>query len=268
MRPKAYFAALLTAGCVLTLGGLPAQADPSQAVPTTADQAYPAESTAQCSKPLTERVGNWTCYTTTAAGADAVKQHSRKALGAQAVPQRDLQAAAAAYCTTGGCWDQIDTARSTYSGTGSYGYGSTALGSTELYFKTTSSGSKTVTYPLWFSSSRGTKSIVLSNEHLYLSTTYPGGNSQDPRKYYQKSFSTGSAGISSQWSSPGPGTTDSVAWLSVVSEATWSDPSSRYPGSWYMYAKSIKLKKQSNGSYYVQADNALPSSPRGAGYRS
>jgi hypothetical protein len=54
--------------------------------------------------------------------------------------------------------------------------------------------------------------------------------------------------------------------VTVASEATWEDPSSNYPGSWNMWAKSIKLQKQSSGAYYVQSADSLPKDPKGGGY--
>jgi hypothetical protein len=160
----------------------------------------------------------------------------------------------------------IDTAHAEFKGTGEYGYGKTKLGDVELYFKVTTSGSKITTYPFWFSSSRGTKNIILSAEYLYMSKAYPGGHSQDPRQYDQKSWDSGSGGISTQWPKPGIAYRDSVYKVTVAAEATWQDYSSQYPGSWYMWGKSLELDKQSNGSYYVVYNR--PSDPNGAGYRS
>lgn len=183
------------------------------------------------------------------------------------VSAQDVAAAATGYCTTNGCWDKIDSAHSTYSGTGTYGYGTTPLGGTQLYFKITTSGSKTTTYPLWISTARARRNVVLTSEHLYMSTAYPGGNSQNPRKQFLKKIASGSAGVANKWPSPGPSAANSIAWLTVANEATWSDSSSAYPGQWFMWAKSIEMQKQQNGSYYVQSDNALPNQPAGAGYR-
>jgi hypothetical protein len=160
----------------------------------------------------------------------------------------------------------IDTAHSTFKGTGSYGYGTTKLGDVQLYFKVTTSGSKITTYPFWFSSSRGTRDIYLNAEYLYMSAAYPGGNSQNPRQYSQEYWASGSGGVSTQWPSPGIIYYDSVAKVTVSAEATWSDYSSSYPGSWYTWAKSLEMDKQSNGAYYVVYNR--PSNPNGAGYRS
>jgi hypothetical protein len=228
-----------------------------------------AAAAVQCDLALAERAGSWTCPTTTRSSAQKAVRHAQQDLGSSGVSDADVSAvaAAAAYCTVAGCWDQIDSAHSTFTGTGSYGYGRTKLGDVELYYKITTSGSRITTYPFWFSSSRGTKNIILSAEYLYLSTQYPGGNSQNPRQYDQKSFASKAAGISSQWPSTGFVKNDTVAWVTLAGEATWSDPSSSYPGSWYTWAKSIKMQRQASGSYYVQADNALPSNPNGAGYR-
>lgn len=205
---------------------------------------------------------------TTRDNAVTVAKRAQAALGERVVSDSDVAATATGYCTSEGCWDQIDAGHSTYSGKGYYGYGSTQLGTTQLYFKVTMSGATHKSYPFWFSTSRGRKSTVLSGERLYLSASYPGGNSMNPREYFQKSFGASSAGVSTQWPSPGPSTYENTAtWITVAHEATWTDPSSSYPGSWFMWAKSIKMKKQSNGSYYVQSDSSLPSDPAGAGCR-
>jgi hypothetical protein len=228
-----------------------------------------ANARAQCDLSVADRSGNWMCPSTTRSSAGRAIRNAQRALGSSAVTDADVTAVSAAlgYCTVAGCWDKIDTGHSTFTGTGSYGYGRTKLGDVELYYKVTTRGSRITTYPFWFSSSRGTKDIILSAEYLYLSSRYPGGQSQSPRQYGQKSFASRAAGISSQWPSPGFDKYDSVAWVTLAGEATWSDPSSSYPGSWYTWAKSIKMQKQPSGAYYVQADNALPSNPNGAGYR-
>jgi hypothetical protein len=222
----------------------------------------------QCDLPIASRQGSWFCGTSTAQSAQRVIRDAQRSLGSKLVTNAEVAATAAdvAYCTVAGCWDMIDTAHATFTGTGHYGYGSTKLGDVELYFKVTTSGSKITTYPFWFSSSRGTRDIYLNAEYLYMSAAYPGGNSQNPRQYSQKHWSSASGGVSTKWPSPGIIYYDSVQKVTVSAEATWSDYSSNYPGSWYTWAKSLELDKQSNGAYYVVYNR--PENSSGAGYRS
>lgn len=222
----------------------------------------------ECDKPVSSRTGNWVCFSTTPASATEAARNASKALGSDIVTEQDIAAVAAGYCTTGGCWDKIDTTHSTYSGTGTYGYGGTPLGGTQLYFKITTNGSLVTTYPFWISTARPRRNVEFISEHLYMSTAYPGGNSQNPRKIFNRTnASGGAAGVATNWPSPGPSSRNAVAWVTVANEAKWSDSSSAYPGQWFMWAKSIEMQKQQNGSYYVQSDNALPNNAYGAGYR-
>jgi hypothetical protein len=59
---------------------------------------------------------------------------------------------------------------------------------------------------------------------------------------------------------------NTTAWASIVHEWTWHDPSSAYPGRWYFYAKSIKLKRQDSGAYFFEGESSLPKTPAGSGW--
>lgn len=223
----------------------------------------------QCSLPVAQRSGAWTCMSTTPASARAVAQKAQDSLGKVAVPDADIaaiQPADTGYCKHEGCWTRIDAGHAVYSGSGFYGYGSVELGAASLYFKTTASGRQVTTYPFWFNSTRSVKNLVLSSEDLYLSAAKKSGAPQKPRLYTQHLFKAISGGTTANYPKP-PSWSNGVAWVTNAAEATWSDTVDKYPGDWYMWAKSIKLQRQSSGAYYVQSSSSLPVSPAAAGYR-
>lgn len=245
----------------------------SAVVPATKDAGeeafadYLGPEDGQCDLPVAERSGNWTCMTTTKASAVDVVKGAQAALGRSSVSDVDVAAVATGYCTNRGCWDKIDTAHSTYTGNGVYGYNGKQLGTTRLYFKVNVSAATMRSDPFWFTSSRGRKSTTLSMDRLYVSAKYPGGNVMNPRKYAQKTFKAALADVASGWPTPGPSTTEkTVQYVTVAHEASWTDPSSAYPGSWTMWAKSIKMQRQPSGSYYVQGDSVLPANPAGGAW--
>jgi hypothetical protein len=280
---RAFAAAVFSVGLAsATTSSALAQSTDSVTAPASTASASAAADTdylsagsgaAECTKKTPARIGNWVCPDTTRTSATQAIQDAQKALGASAVPSPVVSAAAASssWCDVQGCWDRIDSAHATFSGTGTYGYGGTTLGTMQLYFKVTAGGSagkQIITYPMWMSVSRSSKNHILSVENLYISSAYPGGNSENPRHYAQKTYSsTLAGGVSRQWPSPGPSWTEGVAWVTVAAEGSWQDTSSAYPGTWYSWAKSLKLQKQASGAYYVYTPITRPSNYAGAGWR-
>ncbi len=224
-------------------------------------------STDQCSVPVDSRTGAWTCPDTTPTSAARAARAARAALGKKLVSAADVAAAGTGWCTIDGCWTKIDSATNTFDGSVTYGYGGTMLGTGRLHFKIVAKGSNIKAYPLWFSASRGTTNIIISTEDLYVSSARPEGNHQDPILYAQKSWGSAAGGVSTQWPSPGKSWTNGVAYVTVANEAQWQDYSSQYPGTWYMWAKSIKLARQSSGAYNSQCDSCVPQDPAGSGWK-
>lgn len=207
---------------------------------------------------------------TTPAGALAVARRAQQDLGMAGISAEALQTAratSAGYCTLAGCWSQIDLWHASFSGEGSYGYGTVPLGQVEMYFQTEITGASLRTRPFWFKSTRGTRSVVLSTEDLYISAGQPQGAPQNPRLYAQRPAVNASAASIVSWPSPGKAWPNAVSGVSNVAEVTWSDTSSKYPGSWYMWAKSVKMGRQSNGGYQFVGVTHVPTAPNGAGYR-
>ena len=261
----------ITALLVALLLGLFLLPTTAPAAPATLMQGDPTPSPdAQCELTLSQRSGNWFCPDTTPeSAAQAVQQAEADLLARGAIEEvTPVVQALAGYCRVEGCWERIDAGHSLYSATGSYGYGRTHLGNIKFYFRVIMRGALHHSYPFWFSSTRGTKNITLSGERLYLSAAHPGGHSMTPRHSFRKSFTAAAADVATQWPSPGPSTYENtVIWVTVAHQATWSDPSSNYPGTWFIWAKSIKMLRQPSGAYHVQGDSDLPKDPAGFGWR-
>lgn len=204
------------------------------------------------------------CYGTATDLAELRRKLTRMGI----LHQRDAAATPQEYCPhQGACWTQYSVTDSDFAGTGIYGYGSTGLGTAELYFEVKMNGAQTISKPVYFSSTRGIKSLTMEGERLYLSSAHPDGRPVSPSTYspYGPINNIG-AGVKTYWRPNGyKSYENTTAWATVVHEATWTDPSSQYPGRWYYFAKCIKLKRQSSGAYYFQGSSALPASPdRGA----
>lgn len=255
---------------------------PSAAAAQHPDQAASGKTSTGCPQ-RDAGVENAFCFTTTPASAVEAARRVQKVYGTSVVSDADIAALTApnmtepvggggstGTCEISGCWDPVMSGNtivgSIYSGTGTYWYGSTELGSVDLYVKAVAAGASIRTYPLYVVTSRARSNVVLSTEDLYLSTAHPDGNAQSPPLYDQRTFGLTGAGVSNQWPAQGVAWPNDVAWVTVAGEATWSDYSSSYPGSWYVWAKSYKFERQGNGGYIVPA-KVLPTNEAGGGWR-
>jgi len=224
----------------------------------------------QCAKPLAERTGGWSCPKETAATPAESLRKLQAELGKDKVSDADIAevAAASGWCTVEGCWTQVDAYRTSFSlSSGAYGYGRTPLGTMSFSFKTVTAGTKFTVYSASFkTNSRGNRQGWINREILYLSAAYPGGNSQSPRQFsvYSDPDNIQSAGV---WlTAPDKSWYQTVQQPTAAVEVGWHDPSSAYPGEWYVYAKSIKYKRQTNSTYTTQG-TSVPSDEAGAGWQ-
>jgi hypothetical protein len=78
---------------------------------------------------------------------------------------------------------------------------------------------------------------------------------------------TVSAGQQCKWTSGYKSYNNTTSWASIVHEYSWQDPSSAYPGTWYLYVKSTKLL-HSGSNYLFQKSNSVPVSPASSGWHS
>jgi hypothetical protein len=263
--------AVVIAGIALTGALLPATASAGTSSPMTPAQAAQAEATAtaQCAKPLATRVGPWAC------APDVVKTDAqRKAAVLDGITSGALTADATAvaastgYCTYLGCWTNFTSSNTNFVGGGYYGYGTTTLGSSHLVFEVNIAGYGTTSKPFNVYTTRGTKNTSLSGERLYLSATYPGGKGVNGGLSYRTSpCGARAAYVSCQWAATaGFGTYENTAQKITISrEASWTDPSSAYPGRWYFYAKSIIMNI--SGGQYVTSGVNLPATPALGGWK-
>lgn len=217
----------------------------------------------QCGKPVSQRSGPWFCPTGNAQG-EPLPAPRGAAVAARA---GRVAADPHGHCTVQGCWSILDDYTASYVGGGPYGFGGTTLGDARIYFKVNARGSRIVVGPIWFRSSRGAARVQLSVEVLYTSKARPGGTSQKPMQSDALTHvGILAAGTLFTWPRPFPYWYDKVQKPTVVVEATWHDPSSAYPGRWYMYGKSILFQRGGNGQYFLPTD-AVPKDPAGGGWR-
>lgn len=125
------------------------------------------------------------------------------------------------------------------------------------------SGAQSVSKPVYFKSTHGTKTIFMEAERLYTSAAYPQGNAVKPRTYSVfGQINNAAAKIPVYWTPNGYKSYEpTTQWMAISHQVTWTDPSSAYKGRWYFWAKSLKAKRQSNGAYTFQGARVLPSQP-------
>ena len=155
-----------------------------------------------------------------------------------------------------------------FNGGAYYGYGSTQLGYVTLFIRVIMNGAQSVSNPVRFSSTRGVRDLYIEGERLYLSAAYPGGNSVSPSTWAHVGPFTVSANTNKFWPSPGYKSYETtVSRATITHEFIWRDPSSNYPGQWWMYVKSDVLHRQSSGAYWFSTDADLPATPVSSGWR-
>lgn len=237
------------------VGTSPAIAKPPvPAVATTGQQQEIAATGAeQCSVPVAIRVGAWICL-----------EPKTRAITAVPLPPPPK---GSTHCNSFVCWTRISSAQSEFDGGGPYGFGNTTLGRVQVYAKITMNGAQSVSSPVRFTSTRGVRNLTIEGDRLYISSAHPEGNAVSPSVWAHYGPVSAAAGSQVTWKPNGYKSRETtVAWASIVHNFVWQDPSSNYPGRWYFYVKSNKLKRQSSGVYAFEAADSLPTQPSGQGW--
>lgn len=129
-------------------------------------------------------------------------------------------------------------------------------------------GAQSRSRPVRFSSTRGVKDVTIEGERLYLSRSKPAGHPVSPSTFSVYGPVSASADKQIEWKPKGYKSYErTVQFATIAHNFVWHDPSSRHPGRWFFYVKSIKLDRQDDGRYDFLDDEALPARPQGSGYR-
>jgi hypothetical protein len=172
----------------------------------------------QCSKPLAERAGGWSCRTAPVA-------------------------AVTGYCNASGCYKRYDDFHVDWATVGSftYGYGGSVVGSGNAYMNWQLAGPNTTSYPARVKLSSSTTDMVGSISLLNGAQNTTGGSLLKGPYIC----------CSPEWNRPhGPNITyawpadrkiitrDDTAWdNNSVVEFSWTVPG--YPGYWFMWVRSV-----------------------------
>lgn len=227
---------------------------------------------AQCAKTLGQRVGPWTCTESQSGTPANTETAAQAAIGAATT----ATAGSVGFCRISpiskSCWEPVPATAKTHGTgttvnlTGTYGYGKQVLGNIGFHATTVFNGAKQITKNMWFRSSRGTRNVELATDFLRLTGPHPEG--QVIRRAGWSEVFTGfhQAGIavSEPWNRHEVYNSESD-YISIMHYAGWEDSSSTYPGHWYAYIKSIRMKKNSNGQY-LNEGLSLPDHPSSAGW--
>lgn len=242
-----------------TAGAAPSQQQQPRPV---AGAQIAASGQSQCAKPLAQRTGRWMCLADQAAQARAYSTYAHRAARPGMAP------AQTGYCTARGCWDRYSAVASDFFTTGYYGWGNRPLGSAEMYYEVKLKGGQSISKPVEFTATTAVSSLVFEGERLYYSPAHPEGNGVNhgasraftvPKAY--------PAGETAQWLPRGYKAYENTVHVGgVVHEWTWTLHD--YPGSWYLYAKSIKFDHHpaSALTYQFGPKDYLGRDPVGAGW--
>jgi|GEM_PF-1982258 len=190
-----------------------------------------------CALPIGSRGGAWVCADEAAAQRRAAAMSPRSGV-----------------CSAIGCWYYQANYWAIFEGQGTYGYGGTRLGDVTFLIEVKFSGSRSTSRPFRFESSRGTRTVDATGERIYFSAAHPEGNPVSGGASYR------------EWGDHGPyaagalvncfGTSGytyvegTVAWAGVAHQIQWTDPSSAYPGTWWVWVKSPKFQHR-DGTYVL-----------------
>jgi hypothetical protein len=216
----------------------------------------------QCAKPVAQRTGRWMCL----AGQQAqVRSYRAYRAARPAMAPADTGGT----CTAQGCWDVYSTTDSDFFTTGYYGFGGTPLGSAEMYYEVKLNGAQSISKPVQFTATTAVSSLVFEGERLYYSPAHPEGNGVNggasmsftaPKPY--------AAGVTAQWLPNGYKAYENTVHVGgVVHQWTWTLYD--YPGSWYLFAKSVKFDRHPSSAviYQFGSPTYLGKDPVGAGWQ-
>ncbi|MEU7620574.1 hypothetical protein AB0M91_19770 [Micromonospora rifamycinica] len=263
MRTPSRVATALVLACAVAVANssvAAAQPPASEVGSAGTAQTVGAAGSDQCSVDVKARKGAWVCPDATSSGRP--KNWTDK--------RANQAALLSGVCSALGCYYYSDSTMAYFDGAGQYGYGGTKLGDVYLYVEDYFSGGSSTSKRFQFESTRGIRTINASGERLYFSSTHPEG------------YPVSGGGTFKTWGAHGPyaagtlvtafGSTGytayegSVAWAGIAHQFQWTDPSSAYPGTWYMWWKSPKFQRQSSGQYTVSNPPAMGSSWYGSGW--
>lgn len=213
---------LVAVAVALIAGGSLASAVPAVASTGQAHAGTGSSVTAQCAKPLDARSGAWICNQT---------------------PAGTLRAAASTgYCKLNqGCWSLDSSAGSASWGWFvEYGYGETVLGVNFVSFTTTLSGRQSVSKVL-FDPTTAVYNLVEEGNRLSYSSRYPAGTPIRPSVYEFHDFYPfvlpGEKIV--EWPHGGYIAFEKVPISNGAVKIQWNWGKTDYPGTWWIYAKSI-----------------------------
>lgn len=153
------------------------------------------------------------------------------------------------------------------SSSGTWGYGSTQLGTAYYYVQWQLTGARTVSKPVRWYTSRNTINVVWSGDLL---NAAPGATGTPVSgKYAPYVVGNATAYTPKTWDPNGYQSFDNTMWdHAQVNQFSWS--LSGYTGYWYAYIKSISSHTTVLGTgalYRLRAVTGLPASAYGGGYR-
>jgi hypothetical protein len=254
MRSKIGTCALLI-GLTASLLASPAQASQPETTPyfDYLGGSPVTSGASECGKETSQRKGAWLCLNP----SSGVKV--RKDAGAQA-----------GTCSLLGCYEYLDNYYVGFTGDGSYGYSGTLLGIVYLYVEDKFAGGRSTSNRFQFESTRGVRTIVATGNRLYFSDAWPQGQEVSGgalRRQWGPYGPYGPGSLITAFGTPGYIVTETtVAWAGIAHEFSWTDPSTAYPGRWYVWWKSPKFQRNSSGQYITANPPILPLEPYGSGW--
>jgi hypothetical protein len=226
--------------CAVQVPATAAQASTSRQARRYVESTETRPTSLQCAKPLSQRTGNWACLTT--------KFNIKPPRTSDGTVQPNLNS----YCLVTACWTRETDFQTIMTGLGPYGYGSTTLGDITIQLKVTYSGLTAIVKPFTFYDTRGVSSLLSTGEMLYYSGAKPAGYPVEGGATYQcrETYNIGAETTVNDFGTNGySGSSYNVTVSGFVGEWMWTDPSSAYPGQWYVTEKSPQFNNQNNDTY-------------------
>jgi hypothetical protein len=182
--------------------------------------------------------------------------------GTSAVP-----ATAGGFCNVSGCYYKYDDFHSDFqSSNGFFGVAGQTLGTVSFYVDWQITGASTVSRPVRWSTTSATVGVLWSGDLINAAKGVVG--TQVPGAFAPYVLGSAAPSVQYTWNPNGYKSYDNTMYdHSQVHEFTWSVAG--YPGSWYVYVKSISAHTSALGTgaiYRFRSDLGTPASPYGGGY--
>jgi hypothetical protein len=215
----------------------------------------------QCGKEISQRQGAWVCLTPP--DKDRKPRHTPVGVDAGSVQ--------AGICAALGCYYYYDSTYVYFDGAGSYGWWGTPLGTVYLYVEDVFvNGGNSTSKRFQFESTRGIKSLAASGERLYFSAAQPHGvpvSGNTFRSWGPSGPYPADALVSAFGSAGGyKAFENTVSWAGIAHQFQWTDPVSTFDGTWWVWWKSPKFQRQSNGNYTTTNPPTMGASWYGSGW--